>query len=216
MKDRITLSSGKRALLLTLGVFVTSLFLNSCSEENAVEVLQQEMTTTKSEWTPEIEEYVQNLDIESDIIGTPGGEPVALGCRAGRIFRDFANSPTSQNVPFYQSAIFIETLRADGQCNFPFSLNRPCLFIGSVTIQNTPGLSGNYRILAPLGVVFSYNNVSTSFTFAYGNPQVPAGVLCGTLGDYIFQAQEASTGNWINVAFLRLSCSNCSLVPADG
>lgn len=207
-----------KALYRRLSVIVLCLtfLMVSCSEELDNELLPQEMTVTEEKMSPELLEYFDN--VQRDIIGDPNQEPVLPGCRAGLIFRDFAGTTSSQAVPFYQSATLQEATRADGLCNFPSGLNRPCLFIGTVTIQNTSGLSGNYRVLSPWvgGTIYNYSNVNSSFTFAYGRPQLPTAILCGTIGDFIFQAQDAVTGGWVNVALLRLTCSNCTLQPFDG
>ena len=216
MKNFMNAKSAKLSHRISVALFGMMLVMASCFNEESEVLKSPEMTITESKIDSEMQSYLDKLDIESDIIGDPVTDPTLLGCRGGLVFRDFANSATTQAVPFYESATLVETTRADGLCNFPVSLNRPCLFVGTVTIKNTAGLSGNYRVIAAWGTVYNYNNVTSSFTFAYGRPQLPTAILCGTIGDFIFQAQDPLTGGWVNVAFLRLTCSNCSLQPTEG
>lgn len=218
LNNAVFLNNWKTIKRLSLFLAISLITLFSCQEEGAIEIDGKTLTVTESEISPEalgiLDRETAGLTADGVILG--GVNPIQQGCNASVRFLDYSGNPVISNITFYSNTTLIETTRANGSCNFPVSLNQPCLFIGTLTINNVPGMTGNYRILTPSGAQINIGNLSGSFTYAYGRPQLPLGVFCGLLDRYIIQAEDPNApGNWTTVYVIGFICSNCNLTPID-
>lgn len=202
-------------------LFLISVFFHSCKKEEISPNFQEDITANAVIESYVDEEYlakeIQRLEDSEFSHEANASDPTNIDCRAGVRFVDLAGSPALANVPFYQGAFINELLRANGSCNFPTSLNQPCLFAGFFGFNTVPGMSGNFRILAGTAT-WDLGTISGSYSYQYGGlwpGGLPLGVYCGNATvPIIFQAEDVTTpGNWITVAAITFTCSNCRIQP---
>ena len=202
------------AMILALSLLV----FFSCQEEEAL-IPEEDVTVIDSEISQD-SPVTENTTIGDPIEGDPIINPVPAGCKAGVTETDFANTQqVLTNAPFYNNTTLNELGRRNGQCLFPASLNQPCLFAGSITVNNNAGMTGNYRVITPSGAIRNVNNVAGSFTFFYGRPfpDVPLGVPCGSVNTYTVEAENPNLpGFYTKVYEVSFICSNCIFGPIDG
>lgn len=218
-KERLSMSfswakiNSKKVLSSILILSVITFF--ACEEESEPD-LKIEETVSENNTSIELQELFSNENTErlTDGVLGAGGNPTAPGCIVGVRAKDYSGTPSVASVPFYNNTVLNETGRANGSCDFPNELNKPCRYTGSFTINNNPGMSGNYRIVTQNGGQFSLGTITSSLTFVYGRPERPYVVYCGHVGIYTVEAENPlSPGTWIKVFEIKFICTNCNFSP---
>ena len=192
LKSLIYLGNRKIMKVSTFIMLLSLMVFFSCQDENIDEI-----------------ENLSEITIENEESGI--GNPIDLGsgCNASIRFIDLGVGGSLSGVPFYSNTVINDVARVNGRCVNPPGPTA-CAFQGSVTIYNNTSLSGEYRVITPLGTTLPVGTITNSFTYIYGSSESPLGITCGQSRSAFIQAFDTTIQDWVVVAAVGFICTRCN------